>query len=476
MIVPRSRLLIWVAVLVVPFLTIAAAVPGGALLALTLVVLFVVLVLLDAALAIGSLNDVSVELPKVIRLSKDRAAKLELQIKCDPPREREIRLGLALPREIHSPAEDLFAQLPAKSALSRVEWPCVPLRRGNYPLVRCHLEASSPWGFWAVRGTTLVSSELRVYPNLATEGRSVAALFLNRGAFGVHVQRQVGKGRDFEKLREYTHGDSYDEIHWKATAKRGKPVTKVFQIERTQEVYVIVDASRLSARPAGQGKCSVFSNQSSVRSGGSGADGRAEAGLNTEHGLLNTTSVLERYLTAALVLGLAAERQGDLFGLLTFSDKVLNFVRAKNGKAHYSACRDAIYTLHPQTVSPDFDELASFIRLRLRKRALLVFLTALDDPVLAESFVRNMDLICRQHLILVNMMQPPGVQPLFSDPNVESLDGVYLQLGGHVLWHNLRELEKVLKNRGVRFSLVNHERLSAQLVTQYLGVKQRQLL
>jgi len=34
---------------------------------------------------------------------------------------------------------------------------------------------------------------------------------------------------------------------------------------------------------------------------------------------------------------LAAEQQGDLFGLLTFSDKVQKFVRAKNGKTHYAA-------------------------------------------------------------------------------------------------------------------------------------------
>src|SRR5205823_6064500 len=84
--------------------------------------------------------------------------------------------------------------------------------------------------------------------NLFNERKHVAALFLRRGQLGTHAQRQAGQGRDFEKLREYVHGDSYDEIHWKASAKRGHPVTKVFQVERTQEVYVIVDASRLSAR------------------------------------------------------------------------------------------------------------------------------------------------------------------------------------------------------------------------------------
>ena len=188
------------------------------------------------------------------------------------------------------------------------------------------------------------------------------------------------------------------------------------------------------------------------------------------------TTVLERFLTAALILGQAAEQQGDLFGLLTFSDRVESFLRAKNGKAHYAACRDAIYTLEPRPITPDFDEISSFIRTRLRRRALLVFLTSLDDPVLAESFIRNMALLSGQHLVLVNMIKPPDADPLFSRSDVNELDDIYRHLGGHLQWHSLRELEKVLQRRGVRFSLLQNERLASDLVSQYIGVKQRQLL
>ena len=188
------------------------------------------------------------------------------------------------------------------------------------------------------------------------------------------------------------------------------------------------------------------------------------------------TTVLDRFITAALVLGLAAEQQGDLFGLVTFSDQVHGFVRARNGQAHYNACRDALHTLAPRVVTPDFEELATFLRLRLRRRALLVVLTSLDDPVLAESFTRSLDLIRRQHLVFVNMLPPAGARPLFSDPSVTNDEDVYRQLGGHVLWHNLRELGKTLQRRGVKLSLLPNERLSAELVSQYLGVKQRQLL
>lgn len=454
MIIPSSRLLLWFALVVPPFALLGAVEPAALIVSLACIGALVIFALVDAVAARTSLAGIGVELPKVVRMSKDREAKIELRLRNEAMKPLRLRLALAMPRELESPEEDVRVELPAGSEWSRLAWSCVPRKRGNYLLDAAYVEGASPLGFWAVRKALPAHAEIRVYPNLLTDRKNLAALFLNRGAFGLHAQRQIGKGREFEKLREYVSGDGYDEIHWKATARRGKPITKVFQIEKTQEVYVVIDASRLSAR----------------------LPGSESAAIATDHGLLTTNSTLERFITAGLVLGLAAEQQGDLFGLLTFTNKVEKFVRAKNGKAHYSLCRDALYTLQPQIVSPDFDELCTFIRLRLRRRTLLFFLTALDDPVLAESFVRNLDLIRRQHLVLVNMIQPPGVSPVFTNPNVVTVDQLYQHLGGHLRWQNLRELEKVLKRRGVQFSLLANERLSAELVSQYLNVKRRQLL
>jgi len=445
MIVPRSRLLFWVTAIVLPFALIAGVAPGSVVLAISLISLFFLVAIVDAAGGARSLAGIAVELPAIVRMSKGREARVELRIRNERQQAGNLRVAFPWPREIKPAEEVVDAVLPAGSEWSRVTLACTPLERGNCRLRAAFLEGASPLGFWAARKTVPLLSEIRVYPNLLAERKNLAALFLSRGAFGIHARRQVGKGRDFEKLREYVPGDGYDEIHWKATARRGRPITKVFQTEKTQEVYVIVDASRLSAR-------------------------RPEAAA------VAGASVLERFVTSALVLGLVAERQGDLFGLLTFSDHVDNFVRARNGQAHYRACRDALYTLQPKIVTPDFDELCAFLRLRLRRRALLVFLTALDDPALAESFVRKVELIRRQHVVLVNMVRPPGVQPLFTDAPVAEIDDLYLRLGGHLQWQKLRELQKVLQRRAVRFSLLDHERLGAEIVSQYMEVKQRQLL
>jgi uncharacterized protein (DUF58 family) len=240
-------------------------------------------------------------------------------------------------------------------------------------------------------------------------------------------------------------GDGYDTIHWKATAHRGRPITKVFQVERTQEVYVIVDASRLTGR---------LQNPDDPTKG----------------------TRLDRYIAAALLLGLAAEKQGDLFGLLTFSSSILGFVRARNGKEHYNACREALYRLEPQAVSPDFDEVASFIRLRLRRRALLVFLTDLDDPVLSQSFMRAAELICHQHLVIVHTLASGGVRPVFTNPGVQEVDDLYRDLAEHLAWNDLRQHTLALQQRGVHLSLLKGEQFCAETTSAYLRVKQRQMI
>ena len=454
MIVPQTRLLTVFAAVTLPLALAGAAWPESAEAGLATGLLFLVVAAVDLVAGLRRLDGLGIELPAVVRLSKARPGLLEVRLQNPRQVAREVRIAPGWPAQVTSPQADQLVALPSGAEWARLQWPCTGLRRGRHQLSRVWMEGVSPLGFWAARRGLPTSCEFRVYPNLLADRRQLAALFLHRGTLGVHARRQVGKGREFEKLRDYIHGDSFDDVHWKATAKRGRPVTKVFQVERTQEIYVVVDAGRLSARVP----CAT----------------RGAAGLpaGTEH----SPTVLERHLTAALLLGLAAERQGDLFGLATFSDSVSSFVRARNGKAHFSACRDAIYTLEPRAVTPDFAELATFLRLRLRRRAMLVFLTDLDDPVLAESFAKHIEPLARQHLILVNMLKPPGVAPLFEGTAPDDVDGVYDRLGGHLRWQRLRELEKSLQRRGVQFALLDDERLCPQLVTQYLQVKQRQLI
>ena len=443
--VPRNRLLLWTALVVLPFSVLAVTSRAGFFSAAIAIGAFFLLVLVDAIRGARSLRGFQLAPPSLVRLQKNRPGEIELTVRMQPALSRLLRIGLALPASLETAETDRLVHLPADSASARVAWPCTPTKRGQFWLRGAALETASQLGFWAFRRQQKLETEIRVYPNLHEERRQVAALFLRHGRLGVHAQRHAGQGREFEKLREYMAGDILSEIHWKASARRGSLVTKVFQVERTHEVYVVVDTSRLSARPCYPDKESV--------------------------------SAMERYVTAALILAFAAEQQGDQFGLITFSDRVHSFVRARSGPSHLDACRDRLYALQPSDVSPDFEELFALVRLRLRKRALLVVLTALDDPVLSESFVKASSLVSRQHLLLVNMLQPPGVGPLFSSTQSPGdIEGIYQALGGHLQWQKLRELQKVLQYRGVRLSFLDPATLSSDLLSQHSDARARSLV
>jgi uncharacterized protein (DUF58 family) len=431
--IPSSRMIWVVAVVGFPAATLAALSPEARVAALVCLAMLAVAIAGDALMRSRALDGVRVELPELVRIFKDRAA--EIRVRVHSGSARRVRIGVVVPDGIESESEETDVELPSET--SEFFWKWTAHRRGLYRVDAIYLEAPSPWGMWQVRRKDEVAMEVRAYPNLRRNDDLKA---LRLGVSGVHGTRQIGRGREFEKLREYLPGDGLDEIHWKATARRGHPITKVFQVERTQEVYVIIDASRLSGRPAGD------------------------------------ETVLERSIAAGLIVGAAAEKRGDLFGLAAFSDQVNAFVRARNGKAHYAGCRDAIYQLQPQPVSPDFDEIATFLRLRLRRRALLLFLTSLDDPVLAENFARATKLLARRHLVLAGMIRPASSKRLFENQDVDSAEDVYRDLAGHVSWKRLKELERSLARNGVRLSVIDPANFSSALIGIYDAVKQRQLL
>lgn len=445
MMVPRTRLLLFAALVAVPGSLAYALHPAWLLPVGVLWLAALVLALLDGLFAGRGLRALAGRLPEVVRLTKEREGVIPVFVSSASQRPLRLEMGLALPAGFTAPSEVHRIVLASESAEKRFDLPCTPLQRGRFSVENIYLRAPSSLGFWNCRRVLPAQAELRVYPNLQKERSRLAALFLNKGGLGAHVQRRVGKGRDFEQLREYIPGDSFEDIHWKATARRGHPVTKMYQIERTQEVYVVIDTSRLSARAESE-------------------DGQAPV------------TQLEQFITAAMTLGLVAQKQGDLFGLVAFSDRVERLIRAAGGMSHFNAVREAVYTLEARPVNPDYEELFTTLRLRLRRRALLIILTGLDDPLLAESFSRNLPLIARTHLVLVNMILPPQIRPVFSAANAETPEDVYDRLGAHLQWRDLRELQQTLHRQGIAMHLLSSASLAPDLVSQYVSVKQRQLI
>ena len=429
---PTSRLLRLAAVLAVPLagaggLVSALAAPCFALLAVAALV-----AVWDAYRGRRRLEAVRIACPETVRLTKDAASALPIEIENGLPAALVLKLAPALPPGVSS--EKTMDEVEAPPGRSLYSWRLTGRERGDLELQRVYLATASPLGWWEARAELAVACRFRIYPNL--RDRSTAALFLRTPQIGLRMHRQVGKGREFENVRQYLSGDAFEDIHWKATARRSFPVVKLYRVEHAQEVYAVIDASRLSAREG----------------------------------------ILESYVDAALHLALVAEKQGDRFGLVTFSDRTHRFVRARNGLDHFRLCRETIYNLRAERVSPDFREVFTSLQLHLRQRSLVVFLTSLDDALLAESFERDIGLVARRHLVLVNVRQTAALTPLFQEEPPTDLDALYGGLAGQMQCNRMRALAAALGNRGVRLSVVSAERIKQQVAEGYLDVKRRQAL
>jgi uncharacterized protein (DUF58 family) len=437
-----SRALLWlVGLLFVPALTVVGL--GGAL-ARTgwfVAAATVSAAVIDVVLSLDRLAFVKVSLPSVVHGIVGRDVRVDAVVRGeDAP--LALRLSLAFPPAL-APRTRVVRLSRVAATGEKTTFHAKVLERGVHRAKALHFETSSRLGLWSIRRKDAIDVEIRAYPELLHDQKRLVAM-LPRAQEGAFAARQVGRGRDFDRLREYVPGDPSDDIHWKATAKRRRPVTKLFKVERAQPVYVAVDASRLAAR----------------RVPSPGGD----------------VALLERHIVAALLLGSAAERAGDLFGLASFSDDVHAFVRASRGRGHFRACREAAVTFAQRAVSPDFGQLFSFVADRVRTRSLVYVLTSLEDPAVAEEFAEGAARIGTRHLVVAASRVAPEVRPLFSGKPVESIDEVYDRLDGHLAWKRQRLLRRTLEQRGVRMIDVDHTNVVPVLVQSYLALKGRQAL
>jgi hypothetical protein len=106
---------------------------------------------------------------------------------------------------------------------------------------------------------------------------------------------------------------------------------------------------------------------------------------------------------------------------------------------------------------------------------LVLVLTDLDDPLLAEKFLSHVTIAIKRHLVHVCMPSPQDQNALFEEP-VETVEEMYRSLAGDMMRRELETLRRELASKGVTLKLANSETYAVALVNQYLEVKQRQLL
>ncbi len=361
--------------------------------------------------------------------------------------------------KLEQPEQSAGASMSTAAAAHVVLWPWSPeialLKRGVWPGPRVGVERRSHFGLWQLRQWFDSPEQLRIEPDLRSGRREILRSPVYRALVAARQTPWTGHGRDFERLREYQAGDTYSEIAWKSTARRGTPVTRLFQWEQKQEVYFVLDQSRSSALAL---EPTVVSESEVPGDRGP----RRVLDLATETALVGATVALE---------------VGDEFGLVTFADEPKCWLRAGSGQSHFHQFRDRLSNIEPLPTTADYEALFSEIRLRLRRRAYLLLLADLTERSVSDSLRRGVGQLRSSHAILMTSILPAHARPAFSPgEDLHTDQDVYAALAGEKENQRLGALARQLRQLDVELRYVPAETFLRTAIEGYLESKREQRL
>lgn len=283
-------------------------------------------------------------------------------------------------------------------------------------------------------------AELSVIPNIAAVGRLHRLLnqFILRG-HGSRSSPRLGKGRDFERLRDHVDGDDLRDVAWKATARHGKLIVREFRVERSQNIVICVDRGHRMAERVG--------------------------GL----------SRLDHAVNTALLLAYVANRTEDRIGIQSFSSKVDGGVAPGGGATHLRSLTRFVTALEPGYAHTDYPALAHGLRRTLRKRSLIVIFTMLPHLEIGDELVKAVSVLHPNHLVLIAVQFDPTLDAIAHTPPRSSRE-LSKFLVARDLWEARTGLIRDLQNRGALVVDSRPGELATDSINAYLDVKRRQIL
>ena len=335
------------------------------------------------------------------------------------------------------PTLDLLA--PARGAAS-ARYSIEPDARGDVKLGRVFLRYQSRLRLAERWGVADLEQRVRIYPNLDEPKRLALYLIRSRQIeLEKRLKRQRGRGREFESLREYRDGDERRDICWTATARRGKPITKVYQIERNQSVWLVIDAGRLMrARVA-------------------------------------RLSKLDYAVNAALSLAHVASYSGDRVGLLAYGRAPQQLLGAGRGGAHLRLAMESLALVHGEAAEADHLRAAETLLAVQKGRSLVFWLTDLAETAATPEVVELAARVTPPHLVVFSVIGQPELAQLVAR-SPEDEPGMYRYVAGAEVVHRRELLLRRLRERGALALEFEPSRLSVTLVNQYLAIKERGML
>lgn len=315
-----------------------------------------------------------------------------------------------------------------------------PTSRGIYGFGRIRVFVTNKIGLLSRRYTCGEAIDIKVYPSyLMLHRYELLAISDNLTELGIKRIRRVGHHTEFEQIKEYVKGDDYRTINWKASARRHELMVNIYQDERSQQIYSVIDKGRVMQQ--------------------------AFRGM----------TLLDYAINASLVLSYVAMRREDKAGIVTFDEHFDTFVPASRRPGHMQALLENLYAQQTVFGETDFSSLCVHLNKHVTKRSLLVLYTNFSSMGSMNRQLAYLQQLNRQHRLLVVFFEDADLKTYIATP-AKDAEGYYRHVIAEKFAFEKRLVVSTLQQHGIYSLLTTPENLSIDVINKYLEMKSRQLL
>ncbi|GAB3006121.1 DUF58 domain-containing protein [Niabella terrae] len=330
-------------------------------------------------------------------------------------------------------------RLPAKAS-DTIIYQIRPLSRGLYFFDQINVIVDGPLHLVKRRYIIKARQEIKVYPSFLQMRKFHLMAISNRlQEAGIKRLRKLGHSSEFEQIRDYVRGDDYRIINWKATSRKGSLMINNYTDEKSQQVYSVINIGRVMKMP------------------------------------FEGMTLLDYAINASLVLSNVALLRQDKAGLISFAEKVGNFVTADKRPGQMNRLMETLYNQNTRFLEADYERLYATIRNRMTSRGLIVLFTNFESLEALQRELPALKRIAHYHLLLVVFFENTAISGLLEDP-ARDLEQVYIKTIAEKFAFEKKQMVRELRQNGIMSVLTRPQDLTVHTINKYLELKNRNFI
>lgn len=314
-----------------------------------------------------------------------------------------------------------------------------PVKRGVYQFGVVNIFVSCKIGFISRRFKTGKPCKVKVYPSFVCMKKyELLAAGSKLNPQGNKKIRKIGQQLEPDQIKDYVKGDDYRFINWKATARKGKLMANVFQDEREQNVYCLIDKGR------------------------------------TMQSAFERMTLLDHSINASLALLYVAMLKGDKSGLITFEKKVDSIVPATRKPIQLQVIQEALYYQNTSFLESDFQALYQAIHTNIKNRSLLIIYTNFDSVQAMQRQLHSLSMLAKHHNVLVVFFENIELAEIAMRTPRNKTE-IYETIVAEKLEYEKTLIIHMLRQHNIMSLLTRPNQLTVDVINRYLDIKNREM-